>query len=318
MLVYLGVSSLISQDPSNQLLYDVVNDFLAVTIGILVEAMPFLVLGVIASVVVDLFVSADTFIRLIPKNRFLSHIFISLFGVFMPVCECGNVPVARRFLMRGLSVSHATTFLLAAPIVNPLTLWSTMEAFRLDPSVAVIRVIAAFLIANFIGLLFTFKEDQSELLTDSFASEVEECLIEDHHHHDHSKLQHALGVFRDEFVSTLNLLLFGAVIAAATQTFLPRSLIEGIGNSPLLSVLAMLLLAFIISICANVDAFFALAYAGTFTMGSIITFLVFGPMIDVKVLSMLRRTFKPTYLILLTVLVALLSILTGLIVNYLI
>lgn len=107
-----------------------VSDFLTIFIGIVVEAFPFVILGVLVSVIFGVFVKDDVIYKYLPKNRILSHMMLSLSGIFMPVCECGNVPVVRRFLQKGLGVSHAVTFLLAAPTLNPITLWSTAESLQ--------------------------------------------------------------------------------------------------------------------------------------------------------------------------------------------
>jgi uncharacterized protein len=143
-----------------------------------------------------------------------------------------------------------------------------------------------------------------------------------HHHlgHDH---QHAPGrwqegfeIFRDEVSLMLKMLCLGAVIAGLTQVFVPRDVLTSVGGDPFLSILAMTGLAFVISICANVDAFFALAYSNTFTAGSIVAFLVFGPMIDIKMLALMRTTYKTRLLVVMTLVVTLSSVLIGLLVNY--
>lgn len=318
LLLYLfrvfQVDGYLSFDPNGQLLNARLQEFITLFLSVVVEAFPFVILGVIISVLVALFVSEKFFHRIIPKNRFLSHIVISLLGFLMPVCECGNVPVARRLISKKFSVSHAVTFLLAAPILNPITIWSTYEAFGSDISIVLIRIGAAFFVANFIGILISFKRDQNSLLTEKFYKEV--CEIQEHEGHNHSKIQEGLEIFRNEFLEVMKLLVLGAAFAAISQVFIPREIIASIGQSPFLSIIAMILFAFIISICSNVDAFVALPYASTFTLGSIVSFLVFGPMIDMKILTMLRSSFKLKLLIFITVFVTLFSILIGLIVNY--
>jgi uncharacterized membrane protein YraQ (UPF0718 family) len=79
-----------------------------------------------------------------------------------------------------------------------------------------------------------------------------------------------------------------------------------------------MLLAFIMSLCSNVDAFFAAAFAGTFSPGSLVAFLVFGPMINVKTLVMMTSTFKARALFWLTVIVVLATFMLALLANYVI
>lgn len=310
----LQLDSYLAFDPTGQLIAARIQEFITLFLSVVVEAFPFVILGTTISVLVALFVSESFFHRIIPKNRFLSHIFISFFGFLMPVCECGNVPVARRLITKNFTVSQAVTFLLAAPILNPITLWSTYEAFRPDISIVLIRIGAAFFVANFIGILISFKKNQNSLLTDKFYREV--CDIREHHHHEHSKFSEGIEIFRNEFVEIMKLLILGAAFAALSQVFIPREIIASIGQSPLLSIIAMILFAFIISICSNVDAFVVLPYASTFTLGSIVSFLVFGPMIDMKILTMLKSSFKLKLLLFITIFVTLFSVLIGLMVNY--
>ena len=123
-------------------------------------------------------------------------------------------------------------------------------------------------------------------------------------------------MFRDEVSLMLKMLCLGGVIAGLTQVFVPRDVLTGLGGHPVFSILAMLALAFIISLCSNVDAFFALAYSSTFTTGSIVAFLIFGPMIDIKMLALMRTTYKTWLLGMVTLVVALSSVLIGLVVNY--
>ena len=306
-------------------------DLITLALSIVVEALPFVILGALVSVIVRLFAPTQRILQLLPKRPLLRRLSISLFGTFMPVCECGNVPVARGLVIRGLSVSESTTFLLAAPIINPVTLLATSQAFRLDPSIVWVRMAGALLIANLVGGLISLYKDQRELLSKGFYNTL--CEVEaadEHHHHDdhehdhhhhasnrwRARWQEGIGIFRDEVSLMLKVLCLGAVIAGATQVFVPREVLTSLGGDPFLSILAMIALAFIVSICANVDAFFALAYSNTFTAGSIVAFLVFGPMIDIKMLTMMRTTYKVRLLAVITLLVTLSSILIGLVVNY--
>src|ERR1700689_2923562 len=139
----------------------VFQNFITLFLGIIIESLPFVVLGVIVSVLVALFVSEDIILKFLPKNRFASHAFFALIGIFIPVCQCGNIPVARRFVMKGFTSSQAITFLLAAPIVNPITFLTTYFAFSTNLSVVIIRLTAAFLIATVIGISMSYKKDQN-------------------------------------------------------------------------------------------------------------------------------------------------------------
>ncbi|MEP7104058.1 MAG: permease [Candidatus Dojkabacteria bacterium] len=290
------------------------NDFLTTFRSILIQSFPFLFIGVAISVVVGLFFKEEWIIKILPKNRFLSHMLISLFGVFMPVCECGNIPVARRLIMKGFTVSQSVTFLLAAPIINPITIWTTYEAFKdiyPDPVIIVSRVLGGFMIANFIGILLSYKTDQFGMLTDKFYKEV--C-----DHKDEiikNKFTQGLDIFQREFITVASALVFGSLIASVTSIYF-RDIVLSIGQSPTLSIAAMILFALVVSVCSSVDSFLVITYTSSFTVGSIISYLLFGPMIDIKVLAMLKSTFKTKTLITIALLVTLLSAIAGLFINY--
>lgn len=299
----------------------VLQDLVTLSLSIVVEALPFVILGAFVSAVIRLSGPTGWLISRLPRWPPVRRLSISLFGAFMPVCECGNVPVARGLMVRGLTVAESTTFLLAAPIINPVTFLATSQAFRLDPSVVWVRMAGALLIANLVGGLISLHGRQPDLVTKNFHETV--CDVEDHHgdHHHHGpgkggRWMEGIEVFRDEVALMLKVLCLGAMIAGLTQVFVPREVLTSLGSHPFYSILAMIALAFIVSICANVDAFFALAYASTFTAGSIVAFLVFGPMVDIKMLAMMRTTYTTRLLTVVTVVVALSSVLIGLLVNF--
>ncbi len=127
----------------------------------MVEATPFVILGALVSAAIRLYVPTQRIIAFLPQRPAFRRLWISFLGMFMPVCECGNVPVARGLIFKGLSVPDSTTFLLAAPIINPVTLFATSQAFRLDPSIVWLRLAGALLIANLIGALISLHKTPS-------------------------------------------------------------------------------------------------------------------------------------------------------------
>jgi uncharacterized membrane protein YraQ (UPF0718 family) len=124
-----------------------------------------------------------------------------------------------------------------------------------------------------------------------------------------SRLTRALAVAGEEFFEMGRYLVLGSLLAAGMQTVVPQSALLAIGGGALSSVLAMLALAFVLSVCSTVDAFVALAFVNTFTSGSVLSFLVFGPMVDVKSVLMFLGVFRrriALYLVLLPLMMALL------------
>lgn len=286
-----------------------VQDFITLSLGVIIEALPFVMLGLFFSIIVRLWLPNDWLLKYLPKQPFLRRALISLLGVFMPVCECGNVPLARGLLAKGLTPAESLTFLLAAPILNPVTIITTQQAFSDDNTVLIARILGGFLIANLIGWIYSSTR-QDAMLRPEFIAICKEKKDNS------NRLVEALNFFKHETRSMMPALVIGAVVAGLIQVVVPRETILLLGNSPAWSVLVMAVLAFVVSICSSVDAFFALAFRGSFTSGSLVSFLTFGPMIDVKMLSLMRTTYRRNILLQASVLVFLMSMLIGLVVNY--
>jgi uncharacterized membrane protein YraQ (UPF0718 family) len=289
-------------------------DFVTLTLSVIVESMPFVLLGIVLSIVVQVWLPAGFFAAWLPRNPTARRAVVSLLGVFLPVCECGNVPLARGLVVKGFSVSDSMTFLIAAPIVNPITIVTTYQAFGWSDGILVSRILGGFVVANLLGWLYSKQKDQSTLLTSRFR---EECRVDPAKDHQHSRLATSGSLFRREMATMLPALFVGAAIAGAVQSLVPRSVLLALGSNPLWSILAMMVLAFVISICSNVDAFFVLPFASTFMPGSIVAFLVFGPIVDIKMLTLLRTTYRPAVLVQIAVVVGLVAAVLGLAVNVL-
>lgn len=288
-------------------------DLLTLSISVIVESLPFVILGIVLSIAVQFWIPDRWIMRVLPNNPFLRRAVISFLGIFLPVCECGNVPLARGLMVKGFTVSESMTFLLAAPIVNPITILTTGQAFGFHSWVFVARLFGGFVIANIIGWLFSRHPNQDSLLTDRFAAE---CRIPDSHEHEQTRWQKSLALFSREAGVIMPALFIGSLIAGLVQVAVPRAVLLNLGSNPVWSIIAMMVLAFVISVCSNVDAFFILPFASTFMPGSIAAFLVFGPIIDIKMLTLMRTTFTVKVLVQLTVVIGLLSALIGLVVNY--
>ena len=251
------------------------------------------------SSLVHVYVREDALLRLVPKNPVLSLVPALGLGVLMPVCECGNVAVARRFLAKGVPVSTCVAFLLAAPILNPVALLATATAFRFQPEVVWLRAGLAFIIASCVGLWIGRSGRGEQLLTAGLARDSHDHGRHVDHAHDHS---HRMGLGRlaqastqagTEFLGMMQVLLIGAAIASATQVLIPRSAITDIGSGVVLAIVAMMSLAFVLSICSTVDAFFALSYSAIFPTPALLAFLVFGPMLGMKSTGLMFTTFRP-------------------------
>lgn len=285
--------------------------FVTIFLGIFIEAAPFLLAGSLVSGLIEVYVSSDAIARYIPRRALPAALVGAFLGLAFPVCECGVVPVTRRLYQKGLPLPVGIAFLLAAPVVNPVVIASTYAAFGWGP-ILIGRLLLTVLIAFGVGLLFSRAQPAAVLLPAALGEG-----LSDHHDHSHehseptgSRLGRALVTAGDDFLDMGRYLVFGAMMAAAMQTVVPQSVLLAVGRGPVSSVVALVVLAFVLSICSTVDAFLALSFVNSFTPGSILAFLVFGPMVDIKSSLMFLGVFRRRvvlYLILLPLLLTMLA-----------
>ncbi len=291
-------------------------------LGIFIEAVSFLLLGTLISGLLEAFVTNDDVVKLIPRNPIAATIAGSMLGFLFPVCECGVVPVTRRLYQKGLPVSVGITFLLAAPVINPIVLASTYAAFGFGP-ILIGRYVISWITAVSVGLLFTFQTHPQRVINPNAmalisggsseaailpaASQTRMALL--------PGLKKAITLAGEEFFEMGRYLIIGSLLAALMQTFIPQDAIRALANNPVNSVLVMAALAFVLSLCSTVDAFLALSFARTFTTGSILTFLTFGPMVDIKTTAMYAGMFRRRTVIYMVVLPFLISVLAGIWLN---
>ena len=269
-----------------------VQDGLTLSLSVLIEALPFVILGVVLSIVVQVWLPADAIQRWLPRKAWARRAVLSLLGMLIPVCECGNVPFARGLMMRGLAPAEALTFLMAAPIVNPIVILTTHAAFGWDGGILVARLVGGFLIANLIGWIYSRHPSPDALLTERFVATCDRVT------HEHgTPVRRSLTQFLIELRAVMPALVIGSAVAGAVQVLIPRDVLLAIGSNPVLSIVAMMALAMTVAICSNVDAFFALSFASTFSPGAIVAFLLVGPLVDIKMLALMRTTFTTRTLV---------------------
>lgn len=294
------------------------NVFATVFLGIFVEAVPYLLLGTLASGLVEVFLDRDQMSKWISKRPVAASATGAFMGMIFPVCECGTIPLTRRLFRKGLPLSAGIAFLLAAPVINPIVLFATAAAFGWG-QMLFWRFALTVVIAVAAGLIFSVEKDAMKILRP---------MPMEAHEHEHShipadttfaqKIRRALVITADEFFEMGRFLIMGSVLAAALQAFIPQSVLLAVGSGPILSVLVMIALAVLLSICSTVDSFVALGFVGTFSFGSILAFLVYGPMVDIKSVMMYLQVFKRRAVFYIVAIPLMMSLLAGLIFNYLV
>jgi uncharacterized membrane protein YraQ (UPF0718 family) len=273
-------------------------------ISILIEALPFILLGVLISGIIQIFVTEEMMARIIPKNKIFAVFSAAFIGAIFPACECGIVPITRRLMAKGVPLYAAIPFMLTGPVINPIVLFSTYIAFGNNWDMVLYRGGIALLVALIVGGLLSIQFKDSQLKND----------VADHVHRKSLKgkfigmLKHSI----DELFSVGKFLILGAFVAALIQTTVKTSTLLDIGQGPLSSNLVMMGLAYVLSLCSEADAFVAASFRSTFSTGSLVAFLVFGPMLDIKNTLMLLGTFKAKFVLYLmgyiTILVAIITL----------
>jgi len=243
-------------------------------VSVCIQALPFLVLGVVVSGLIAAFVSPDLVQRIVPKRPVFAIPSAGLAGMALPGCECGSVPIAGRLVSAGTPPAAALTFLLAAPAINPVVLASTAVAFPNNGGLVLARFLASLTAAMAVGTWWARRNDQS--LLDSLRHE---------HEPEGTRWQRFVDVASRDLVHAGGYLVVGALAAATLQLIVPRSVIDSVAGSEVLSVLMFAALAVLLSICSEADAFVA-AGLPQFSLTSRLVFLVVGPVIDLKLVAM--------------------------------
>ena len=288
--------------------------------GLLLEALPFLLIGVLIASLARWFSPGGAWLRRLPAHPIGGPLSGAALGFALPACECGNVPVARRLLVGGAPVGTALGFLFAAPVLNPIVIASTWAAFPDQPWLLLARPLGAVLVALALALLLRLLPEgellRADLLEERQLAQPLAAV---------SLLERRSGLigltaptplarpepgrvsWREvlehgsrEFLNLALLLVAGCALAALVQALLPRQWLLAVGGAPTLSVLALMALSLVLSVCSSVDAFLALGFAAQITPGALLAFLLLGPVIDIKLVGLLGLLFRPRGLLLTT------------------
>jgi uncharacterized membrane protein YraQ (UPF0718 family) len=279
--------------------------------SLLLQAIPLVMMGAFVAALIGTFVPASAFARLSRLPEPLQIPAAGIAGFAFPVCECGSVPVARRLVARGLVPSAAVTFMLAAPILNPIVVVSTSIAYRgrdVFWPMVLGRVGLGFVAAMVVGWVIGGRA-RAGFLRPVASDDLSACGCHDEasacgcghgddcdHHHDHDpRWKTFCSYLAGDFAYMGRFLIFGAAVAAALQTLIPQSVLGSVANTPILSLVTMMALAFALSLCSESDAFVAASFV-QFGVGPQLAFLVFGPMMDAKLAFLYNATFSNGFL----------------------
>jgi uncharacterized membrane protein YraQ (UPF0718 family) len=251
-----------------------------VFVAVCLQAFPFLVLGVALSAAIGTLVPASFFARVLPRHPALAVPVAGMAGVVLPGCECASVPVAGSLVRRGVTPAAALAFLLSAPAVNPVVLVATAVAFPGEPEMVAARFAASLAVAVVMGWLWTLLGRTDWLR-----------LPEPAHQDPGTTRTGAFGAaMRHDLVHAGGFLVVGGATAATLGVLVPRRWLEEVAAQPVLAVLALAVLAVVLAICSEADAFVA-ASLTSFSLTARLVFLVVGPAVDVKLVALQTGTF---------------------------
>jgi uncharacterized membrane protein YraQ (UPF0718 family) len=296
-------------------------DFSIVIVGIIIQAIPFLLMGTIVSSFIRTFVSDELIVKFFPKKSMISTLSAVGVGIFLPLCDCAVIPVAARLRHKGVPISAVVTFIMAAPVVNPVVILATIYAFP-NSNIAMYRVVVGVIIAVITGYMLRavysnsigskneiLKENISESSGCGCCSHGHGDLHEKHecgHHHnqyveDKTKIKFldrfikAIVHSGEEFFQVSKLFIIGVFITSFIQVFIPRSFITDFAGGTFSSVIIMMIVAFVMSICSTSDSFIGRGFASTVPMSGVFAFVVFGPVLDLKNAIMMAGFFKKKF-----------------------
>jgi uncharacterized membrane protein YraQ (UPF0718 family) len=293
-------------------------DFTISFLSLILESVPFLLLGSMISGFVEVFVPASTFEHLLPRRRAPAVLFAGLLPIFLPMCECGVVPVIRRLMRKGLPPAYAVTYLLAAPIVNPVVALSTLGAFSggeffsqresnpvfaETPAMIIVmwRMLLGYIVAVACGFLALAFKPQSYLqpgILQPDAPPIRTGLTRIARGGEGvaavslwRRVMHAFGFAGTDFVEIASFLVIGCALTAIFNTAVDQDIILPLAFEPWRAIAVMLALAFALALCSTSDAFIAATFV-TFPTSAVMGFMVFGPVFDIKLVFLYSLVFR--------------------------
>ncbi|AKK12121.1 permease [Corynebacterium uterequi] len=265
----------------------------AITIAVIIQAFPFLVLGVVVSAAISTFASGAFLQRIMPRDSFLAVPTASVSAVALPGCECASVPVSRSLMRSGLSPAASLAFLLAAPSLNPVVIVSTAVAFNAMIEMAWARFFASLLAVILAGWAWIILGD-NRLMKDRLGEQTQEDI--DHHRAEMQGRTAAQkwATFQAAALHDLtqagSFLVLGAMVAGLVKVVIPAQWFLTLARQPALVILVMALFAILLSLCSEADAFVAASFTAVSPTAQLV-FLVVGPVVDIKLIAMQGGSF---------------------------
>lgn len=318
-----------------------VNTVIRGVCGLLLQAVPFTLIGVLVSAAVETWVTEDFIEKHAPKSTANGFLAAILAGACVPVCDCVVVPTFSRLVARKLPLPCAVTFLCAVPVVNPVSIWATWYAFADVPAVAVTRVALGVGVALLVGVSFVIFPVKSQVLRQKiFKKDCNSCgscsscdscgscnkpqsgnSLQKNSSSFKSGIKNSLQTYAhhiySDFMRLMPIILFGTMVASIIRVWLgadPASKVNA--TTVFVAIPAMMLIAYASSLCSSSDAVIARSLAASLPMSCVLVFLIFGPMLDVKNTLMLVEDCKTKFVLRLITTIVVFCLLAALIVHF--
>ncbi|MDR3353573.1 MAG: permease [Synergistaceae bacterium] len=278
-----------------------INKVVNVFLGVTLQAVPFLLIGVHLSSAIEIFVDRAAVERIFPKTIGAGMAAAILAGFCLPVCDCASIPIFRSLLRKGTPMSAAVTFLMSAPVINPVVIFSTYYAFGGNVRIVAGRVLLGIISASVAGLFFAVRGGGQPILKGG-AFERISCPCGCWEGSRPDSFWGKLGLFfrhaQAEFFSAGKYLIAGVFISALLQAAGAGVFSFAQGGAGLAASMAVMMSgAFVLSLCSSSDAVVARSFINQFPPGAVMAFLVFGPMMDIKNVMMLSYGFTRGFII---------------------
>lgn len=297
---------------------DIIKNISIIFISIFFESIPFILLGSIISAIIEEYVPDDFIERIIPKNIILSSLFGVFLGFFLPACDCAVIPITKRLIKKKVPINVSISFMLSSPIINPVVLLSTYYAFNnVNKKIIIYRLLFGIAVALIVGIIMgiifrnkdVIKEDcdnctchhhnkdiVDEDIDEEF-KELEKYTVGAYKNNFYSNISSIVKNISEDMFDVLKYLMLGALIASSVQVLLPRSIMNLFINNNIISIIVLMLFAYLISLCSTSDSFVGRSLLSLFGTSSILAYLLLGPMIDIKNTIVLFGNYKSKFVI---------------------
>lgn len=255
-------------------------------LGIVVESLPFIIIGSLVSAIIQVFLTEELIRRFIPRVSILGYLGAVISGILFPICECAIVPITRSLIKKGLPVGIGISFMLAVPIVNPIVIMSTYYAFPSNISIVILRTLGGALIALVVGVImgYLYKGKSKDLILKENIMTIrcECCISNKFSTTKKEKLINLINHGSNEFLNISVYFIIGAFISSVFTALMNNELLAKINTNNFVGIMFMIGLSFILSLCSEADAFVVKGFLDNFGVGAIVGFLIMGPMMDLK------------------------------------